>query len=86
MRLQLSKARPRRLDCRPIRVKRQVAASSQLLDRSFEAPLPTAKWIADFTYMDSGAGSMWPPSVDLSPAACCWSDERTIRQLVTDAW
>jgi len=52
MRNQALNARPRRrrlpLDCG----ERQTAAiAPNTLDRSFEAPAPNRKWIADFTYI-----------------------------------
>ena len=47
MRLQALKARPRLRRLPPDLGQRQVAAN--VLDRSFEAPAPNRKWIADFT-------------------------------------
>jgi len=52
MRLQALKARPRRRRLPPDLGERQVAAvAPNVLDRSFEAPAPNRKWIADFTYV-----------------------------------
>ena len=50
MRLQALKARPRRRRLPPDPGDRQVAAvAANVLDRTFEAPAPNRKWIADFT-------------------------------------
>ena len=52
MRLQALKARPRRRRLPPDLGERQVAAvAPNVLDRTFEAPAPNRKWIADFTYV-----------------------------------
>ena len=52
MRLQALKARPRRRRLPPDLGERQVAAvAANVLNRSFEAPAPNRKWIADFTYV-----------------------------------
>src|SRR6478752_8910249 len=52
MRLQALKARPRRRRLPPDLGERQAAAvAPNVLDRSFEAPAPNRKWIADFTYI-----------------------------------
>jgi len=64
MRLQALKACPRRRRLPPDLGERQVAAvAPNVLDRSFEAPAPNRKWIADFTYVWTAEGwlSMWPP-------------------------
>ena len=56
MRLQALKARPRRRRLPPHLGERQVAAvAPKVLDRSFEAPAANRKWIADFTYVWTGA-------------------------------
>lgn len=57
MRLQALKARPRRRRLPPDLGERQVTAvASDVLDRSFEAPAPNRKWIADFTYVWTAEG------------------------------
>ena len=57
MRLQALKARPRRRRLPPDLGERQVAAiAPNVLDRSFEAPAPNRKWIADFTYVWTAEG------------------------------
>jgi putative transposase len=70
MRLQALKARPRRRRLPPDLGERQVAAvAPNVLDRSFEAPAPTAN--GSLTSRMCGqrrAGSMWPPSSISSPA------------------
>ena len=56
-RLQALKARPRRRRLPPDLGERQVAAvAANVLDRSFEAPAPNRKWIADFTYVWTAEG------------------------------
>jgi putative transposase len=61
MRQQGLKARPRRRRLPPDLGERQAGAiASNMLDRSFEAPAPNRKWIADFTYIWTAEGcSMW---------------------------
>ena len=57
MRLQALKARPRRRRLPPDLGERQAAAvAANVLDRSFEAPAPNRKWIADFTYVWTAEG------------------------------
>jgi putative transposase len=52
MRLQALKARPRRRRLPPDLGERPVAAvGPSVLDRTFAAPAPNRKWIADFTYV-----------------------------------
>src|ERR1019366_2465504 len=52
MRLQALRARPRRRRLPPDLGERQAAAvAPNVLDRSFQAPAPNRKWIADFTYV-----------------------------------
>ena len=52
MRLQALKARPRRRRLPPDLGERPVAAvAANVLDRTFVAPSPNRKWIADFTYV-----------------------------------
>src|SRR5260370_31729038 len=76
MRLQALKARPRRRRLPPDPGERQVAAvAPNVLDRSFEAPAPNRKWIADFTYVWTAAGWLYVAAVvDLfSPPVVGWS-------------
>jgi putative transposase len=72
MRLQALKARPRRRRLPPDLGERQVAAvAPNVLDRTFEAPAPNRKWIADFTYVwTAKVGSMWLSSSICSLDAC----------------
>ena len=77
--LQALKARPRRRRLPPDLGERQVAAVAQASTCSTAAsrrPLPTCKWIADFTYAcgQRRVGSMWLPSSICSPGA--WSAGR----------
>jgi putative transposase len=62
MRSQALKARPRRLP--PDVGERQAGTvAPNVLDRTFEAPATSRKWIADFTYVWTAEGCcMWPPS------------------------
>ena len=60
MRLQALKARPRRRRLPPDLGERQVAAvAPNVLDRTFEAPAPNRKWIADFTYVWTAEGWLY---------------------------
>ena len=60
MRLQALKARPRRRRLPPDLGERQVAAvAPNVLDRSFEAPAPNRKWIADFAYVWTAEGWLY---------------------------
>ena len=60
MRLQALKARPRRRRLRPDLGERQVpAVALNVLDRTFEAPAPNRKWIADFTYVWTAEGWLY---------------------------
>jgi putative transposase len=83
MRLQALKARPRR------RGERQAAAvAPNVLNRSFEAPAPNRKWIADFTYVWTAEGWLYVAAVvDLfSRRVVGWSMSAAMTaQLVTDA-
>ena len=64
MRLQALKARPRRRRLPPDLGERQVAAvAANVLDRSFEAPAPNRKWIADFTYVWTAEGWLYLAAV-----------------------
>ena len=87
MRLQALKARPRRRRLPPDLGERQAAAvAPNVLDRTFEAPAPNRKWIADFTYTAEG----WlyvAVVIDLfSRRVVGWSmSAEMTAQLVTDA-
>ena len=63
MRQQGLRARPRRRRLPPDPGERQATAvAANMLDRSFQAPAPNRKWIADFTCIGPRrAGSMWQP-------------------------
>ena len=64
MRLQALKARPRRRRLPPDLGERQVAAvAPNVLDRTFEAPAPNRKWIADFTYVWTAEGWLYVAAV-----------------------
>jgi putative transposase len=61
MRLQALKARPRRRRLPPDLGERPVAAvAANVLDRTFVAPSPNRKWIADFTYVWTAEGWLYP--------------------------
>jgi len=89
MKLQALRARPRRRRLPPDRGERQDAAvAANVLDRSFEAPAPNRKWIADFTYIWTGEGWLYVAAViDLfSRRVVGWSMSASMTaQLVTDA-
>jgi putative transposase len=89
MRQQALKARPRRRRLPPDLGERQVAAvAPNVLDRSFEAPAPNRKWIADFTYVWTAEGWLYVAAVvDLfSRRVVGWSMNAAMTaQLVTDA-
>ena len=89
MRLQALKARPRRRRLPPDLGERQVAAvAPNVLDRTFEAPAPNRKWIADFTYVWTAEGWLYVAAViDLfSRRVVGWSMNAAMTaQLVTDA-
>ena len=89
MRLQALKARPRRRRLPPDLGERQVAAvAANVLDRSFAAPAPNRKWIADFTYVWTAEGWLYVAAVvDLfSRRVVGWSMSAAMTaQLVTDA-
>src|SRR3981081_3152998 len=64
MRQQALKARARRGGLPPDPGERQVAAvAPNVLDRSFEAPAPNRKWIADFTYVWTAEGWLYVAAV-----------------------
>jgi len=89
MRQQGLKARPRRRRLPPDLGERQAGAiASNMLERSFEAPAPNRKWIADFTYIWTAEGWLYVAAVvDLfSRRVVGWSMSATMTaQLVTDA-
>jgi putative transposase len=89
MRQQGLKARPRRRRLPPDMGERQAGAiAANMLDRSFEAPAPNRKWIADFTYIWTAEGWLYVAAVvDLfSRRVVGWSMSATMTaQLVTDA-
>ena len=89
MRLQALKARPRRRRLPPDLGERQTAAiATNVLDRSFEAPAPNRKWIADFTYVWTAEGWLYVAAViDLfSRRVVGWSiSAEMTAQLVTDS-
>ena len=89
MRQQGLKARPRRRRLPPDLGERQVGAiAANMLDRSFEAPAPNRKWIADFTYIWTAEGWLYVAAVvDLfSRRVVGWSMSASMTaQLVTDA-
>jgi putative transposase len=89
MRLQALKARPRRRRLPPDLGERQATAvAPNVLNRSFEAPAPNRKWIADFTYVWTAEGWLYVAAVvDLfSRRVVGWSMSAAMTaQLVTDA-
>jgi putative transposase len=89
MRLQALKARPRRRRLPPDPGERQVAAvAANLLDRTFGAPSPNRKWIADFNYVWTAEGWLYDAAVInlFSRRVVGWSMRAEMTaQLVTDA-
>jgi putative transposase len=89
MRLHGLRARPRRRRLPPDTGERQASAvAPNVLDRSFDAPAPNRKWIADFTYIWTAEGWLYVAAViDLfSRRVVGWSMSATMTaQLVTDA-
>ena len=89
MRLQALRARPRRRCLPPDTGERSTnAISPNVLDRTFEAPSPNRKWVADFTYIWTAEGWLYVAAViDLfSRRVVGWSMSSTMTaQLVTDA-
>ena len=89
MRAQALRARPRRR--RPPRDLGEQSAGAfapNLLDRAFEASAPNRKWIADFTYLQTGEGWLYVAAViDLySRRVVGWSMKAAMTaDLVTDA-
>jgi putative transposase len=65
---------------------RRAAVAANVLDRSFEAPTPNRKWIADFTYIWTAEGWLYVAAViDLfSRRVVGWSMSASMTaQLVT---
>ena len=89
MRIQALRARPRRRRLPPDLGERQATAiAPNVLDRSFEAPAPNRKWIADFTYLWTAEGWLYVAAVlDLfSRRVVGWSMSASMTaQFVTDA-
>ena len=89
MRLQALRARPRRRRLPSDAGERQpTAVATNVLDRSFEAPAPNRKWIADFTYIWTAEGWLYVAvGIDLfSRCVVGWSMSASMTaQLVTDA-
>jgi putative transposase len=89
MRLQALKARPRRRRLPPDLGQRQGAAgAANVLDRTFAAPAPNRKWIADFTYVRTAEGWLYVAAViDLfSRRVVGWSMSAAMTaRFVTDA-
>ena len=89
MRLHALRARPRRRRLPSDVGERQpTAVATNVLDRSFEAPAPNRKWIADFTYIWTAEGWLYVAVIiDLfSRCVVGWSMSASMTaQLVTDA-
>jgi putative transposase len=89
MRQQGLRARPRRRRLPPDPGERQATAGApNMLDRSFQAPAPNRKWIADFTYIWTAEGWLYVAAVlDLfSRRVVGWSMSASMTaQLVADA-
>jgi putative transposase len=89
MRLQGLRARPRRRRLPPDCGERQATAvAPNMLNRTFEAPAPNRKWIADFTYIWTAEGWLYVAAViDLfSRRVVGWSMSASMTaQFVTDA-
>jgi putative transposase len=88
MRLHGLRARPRRRRLPPDLGKRQATAvAANVLDRSFQAPAPNRKWIADFTCIWTAEGWLYVAVLDLfSRRVVGWSMSASMAaQLVTDA-
>jgi putative transposase len=89
MRAQALRARPRRRRLpRDLGERSAGAFAPNLLDRSFEAPAPNRKWIADFTYLWTAEGWLYVAAViDLySRRVVGWSMKPSMTaELVTDA-
>ena len=89
MRLQALRARPRRRRLPSDLGERQATAvAANILDRTFAAPAPNRKWIADFTYIWTAEGWLYVAAVlDLfSRRVVGWSMSASMTaQFVTDA-
>jgi putative transposase len=89
MRQQGLRARPRRRRLPPDPGERHATAvAANMLDRSFQAPAPNRKWIADFTYIWTAEGWLYVAAVlDLfSRRVVGWSMSASMTaQLVADA-
>ena len=89
MRQQGLKARPRRRRLPPDLGERKASAvAPNVLDRTFAAPAPNRRWIADFTYVWTAEGWLYVAAViDLfSRRVVGWSMSAAMTaQLVTDA-
>jgi putative transposase len=89
MRSQGFKARPRRRRLPPDLGERQASAvAANVLNRTFAAPAPNCRWIADFTYIWTAEGWLYVAAViDLfSRRVVGWSMSAAMTaQLVTDA-
>jgi putative transposase len=89
MRQQALRARPRRRCLPPDTGTRSMTAvAPNVLDRSFQAPTPNRKWVADFTYIWTAEGWLYVAAVvDLfSRRVVGWSMSATMTaQMVTDA-
>jgi len=89
MRLQALRARPRRRRLPLDLGERQTTAiAPNVLDRSFKAPAPNRKWIADFTYVWTAEGWLYVAAViDLFSRRVVPSSMKPemTAQLVTDA-
>ncbi|HEX2693567.1 MAG TPA: IS3 family transposase [Gemmatimonadaceae bacterium] len=89
MRRQALRARPRRRRLPPDQGERQAGAvAPNVLERSFSAPAPNRRWIADFTYIWTAEGWLYVAAViDLfSRRVVGWSMSATMTaELVTDA-
>jgi transposase InsO family protein len=83
------RARPRRRRLpSDVGVRQPAAVATNVLDRSFEAPTPNRKWIADFTYIWTAEGWLYVAVIiDLfSRCVVGWSMSASMTaQLVTDA-
>ena len=88
MRLQALRARPRRRRPLDLGERPAAAVTPNVLDRTFEAPAPNRKWIADFSYVWTAEGWRYVAGVvDLfSRRVVGWSMSAAMTaQLVTDA-
>ena len=63
MRQQALRARPRRRRLPSDSGERQAGAVANVLERSFTAPAPNRRWIADFTYIWTAEGWLYVAAV-----------------------